>query len=84
MSEPVPVSTVIADIFARGALPERVAGMVPHAKAGVRVGDVLTWADDRRAYVTPRGDFCVLAQYVRFEWLRSFCWAPPAQMELCA
>lgn len=68
----------------RGELPDAVAVMEPNARAGVLVGDVLEWSDARRAFVTPRGDFCVMAEYVRRRWLVEFCWPAPRQSFLFA
>lgn len=85
MSEPQHISDVIAPMFRRGDLPERIATMDPVPRAGLRRGDVLTWDTQRRAYVTPGGRFLVLADYVRRNWLIEFCWPGPEQLELrCA
>jgi len=72
------VGDILAPWFSRGDLPEVISLMDPAPRAGLQRGDTLTWSDEQRAYVTPRGDFCVLAAYVRSNWLTEF--APAAEV----
>lgn len=82
--QPTHIAEVIAPMFSRGSLPERVALMVANEKHRLRVGTVLTWSEQRRAYQVDGRDLLVRAEYVRHRWLTEFCWAPPIQMELIA
>lgn len=83
--EPVTVGAVCQAWLERGdELPEEIAVLEANQRAGVKVGDVLTWSAARRAYVTADGKFCVLAEYVRRRWLVEFCWPLPRQSFLFA
>ena len=80
--EAVKVADILAPWFSRGDLPERIAIMDDQPRVQLFRGALLTWSEERRAYLTPAGDFCVLAAYVRKHWLVEFC--PPSALEAVA
>ncbi len=71
------VSDVLERMFSRLELPVQVAVMESRPSLGIKVGDVLTWNEQDRAYATQDGKYRIMADYVRYRWLREFCWAPP-------
>ncbi len=74
------ISDVIRRQLERGELPERVRSVRP----GRPAGEVLTWSEGMRCYVSDVTGECVWASFVLRGWGLDFCSARPAatQMEM--
>ena len=78
------VADVLAPMFSRGDLPERIQLLRDVPRHGLRRGDVFTWSACRRAFVCDRNLVCVLPAAVRQRFFEDFNHAPPrvVQQEL--
>ena len=72
------ISEVIKSQLDRGALPERVKVCRPDRPAG----EVLTWSESLRCYVSGITGECVWAGYVRRCWGLYFSAAAPVAHQL--
>ena len=75
---PTHISEVIISQLDRGELPERVKVSRPDRPAG----EVLTWSDSLRCYVSNITGECVWAAYVRRAWGLYFSAADPVAHQL--
>ena len=75
----------IERIMGRGKLPVRiqvVKSPLPYCIGGVFDGDVFVWDEVKRAYVSVRSKYLVMAYAVRAEWLTRYRPAPAEQLFL--
>jgi hypothetical protein len=66
MRDSVHISEPMADLFERGALPERIEMLEKFGP--FRPGDVLTWSNADRCYLDTAGRWCLWALNVRQMW----------------
>jgi hypothetical protein len=76
---------VLAPMFDRGGLPNRVQVLRDVPRHGLRAGDVFAWSDDAGAYACERlPDVLVLAGAVRARFFDDFNHAGPAPVSTVA
>lgn len=75
------VADVLAPLFSRGDLPERIQLLRDVPRHGLRRGDVFTWSDVRRSFVCDRNLVCVLPAAVRQRFFEDFNMAPPRAVQ---
>jgi hypothetical protein len=76
---------VLAPMFDRGGLPDRVQVLRDVPRHGLRAGDVFAWSDEARGYVCERlPAVMVLAASVRARFFDEFNHAGPAPASMVA